>query len=168
MILDIYRDLFQRIYIFSPSITIDTTWLPVKRYIEKEMGVDTEKEQVYFDEYKPEDLHKIIDTQNKVVEYQKQKNNHTFFQILIVVDDFADSQEFSRQSKLLHSLFTRGRHSSISTIVATQKFNALHPIIRVNASSLYVFRLRNFSDLAVFLDEISALVGDKQTLLEIY
>ena len=63
MILDIYRDLFQRIYIFSQSITIDTTWLPVKRYIEKEMGVDTEKEQVYFDEYKPEDLHKIIDTQ---------------------------------------------------------------------------------------------------------
>ena len=47
MILDIYRDLFQRIYIFSPSITIDTTWTPVKNYIEKEMGVDIEKEQMF-------------------------------------------------------------------------------------------------------------------------
>lgn len=84
-------------------------------------------------------MQRLIDTQNKVVEHQKQKNNKTLFQICVVVDDFADSSEFSRSSKLLHSLFTRGRHSSISTIVATQEFNALHPIIRVNASSLYVF-----------------------------
>ena len=62
-------------------------------------------------------------------------------QILIIIDDFADDSSFSRQSKLLHALFTRGRHSQISTIVATQKFTALHPIIRVNASELFVFRL---------------------------
>ncbi len=29
MVLDIYRDCFSRIYIFSPSINVDTTWLPV-------------------------------------------------------------------------------------------------------------------------------------------
>ena len=44
-----------------------------------------------------------------------------------MIDDFADSPEFSRNSKLLHGLYTRGRHSQISTVVATQKFNALHP-----------------------------------------
>ena len=87
-----------------------------------------------------------------------------YFKFLISIDDFADSSECQIHSKLLHSLFTRGRHSSISTIVATQKSNALHPIIRVNASSLYVFRLSNFSDLSVFIDEISALVGDKKLL----
>ena len=79
MILDIYRDLFQRIYIFPPSITIDTTWTPVKNYIEKEMGVDIEKEQMFFDEYKHEDLQRIIDTQNKVVEHQKQKIIKLYF-----------------------------------------------------------------------------------------
>ena len=89
------------------------------------------------------------------------------FQILIIIDDFADDSSFSRQSKLLHALFTRGRHSQISTIVATQKFTALHPIIRVNASELFVFRLRNYSDLQTFLDEVSALV-DKKALLEMY
>ena len=31
MILDIYRDCFSRIYIFSPSIDVDQTWLPVKK-----------------------------------------------------------------------------------------------------------------------------------------
>ena len=75
--------------------------------------------------------------------------------------------KFSRNSKLLHSLFTRGRHSQISTVVATQKFNALSPIIRVNASDLYVFRLRNYSDLQAFLDEVSA-TAPKDAILEMY
>ena len=47
---------------------------------------------------------------------------------------FADNPEFSRQRKLLHSLFTRGRHSGISTICSTQKLTALHPILSVGAS----------------------------------
>ena len=84
-----------------------------------------------------------------------------------MIDDFADSPEFSRNSKLLHGLYTRGRHSQISTVVATHKFNALAPIIRVNASELFVFRLRNNQDLQTFLDEVSALV-EKPALLEMY
>ena len=30
MVLDIYLDCFSRIYIFSPSINVDSTWMPVK------------------------------------------------------------------------------------------------------------------------------------------
>ena len=75
--------------------------------------------------------------------------------------------KFSRQSNLLHSLFTRGRHDSISTIVSTQKLNALHPIIRVNDTALLVYRLRNHKELEAHLEETSALL-DKNTLLDIY
>ena len=39
MILDIYRDCFSRIFIFSPSIEVDATWGPVKNYIEKRTRV---------------------------------------------------------------------------------------------------------------------------------
>ena len=39
MIMDIYRDCFSRIFIFSPSIEVDMTWRPVKDYIEKHMKV---------------------------------------------------------------------------------------------------------------------------------
>jgi len=87
---------------------------------------------------------------------------------LVVVDHFADDNRFSRHSKLLHSLYTRGRHNSISTITATQKFTALSPIIRVNATQLFVYRLRNYRDLETFLEELGALMKDKKTLLEIY
>ena len=44
---------------------------------------------------------------------------------------------------------------------------ALSPLIRVNARSLYVFRLRNYQDLNTFLDEISAIV-DRNTLSQMY
>ena len=55
----------------------------------------------------------------------------------------------------------------ISTITATQKFTAIHPIIRVNATELFVYRLRNYRDLETFVEEVSA-VYDKKTLLEMY
>jgi hypothetical protein len=86
---------------------------------------------------------------------------------LIIIDDHADDPSFSRQSKLLHSLYTRGRHNMISTITSTQKFNAIHPIIRVNASDLYVYRLRNTKDLDTLIEEVSAVL-DKKTLLQLY
>ena len=55
----------------------------------------------------------------------------------------------------------------ISTITSTQKFNAIHPIIRVNASDLYVYRLRNTKDLDTLIEEVSAVL-DKKTLLQLY
>ena len=168
MILDIYRDCFSRIYIFSPSIDVDTTWLPVKHYIEHDMKVqNTKEEPIYFDHYDPEELNKIITTQHKVIDFMKKKNIKKLYSILVVVDDFADDPKFSRHSKILHALYTRGRHNSISTITATQKFAAIAPIIRVNATELYVYRLRNYKDLETFIEEVSA-VTDKKTLLQIY
>ena len=38
-ILDIYKDCFSRVYIFSPSINVDyQTWEPVKKYLDKEIN----------------------------------------------------------------------------------------------------------------------------------
>ena len=166
MILDIYRGCWERVYIFSPSINIDSAWLPVKKYLMEERNMGAE-DKLFFDEYDPEALEGIIDTQRQVVQHQKKEGHRKLFQVLIVVDDHADDPAFSRQSKLLHSLFTRGRHSQISTIVATQKYNAVSPIIRVNATELYVFRLRSIQDLSTVIDENSALL-DKATLMKIY
>ncbi len=168
MILDIYRDCFSRIYIFSPSIEVDLTWRPVKDYIEKHMKVKhTQEEPLYFDHYDPEALATILDNQHKITNFMKKRGDKKLFQILIIVDDFADHPGFTRQSKLLHALYTRGRHNMISTITATQKFSAIHPIIRVNATELFIYRLRNYRDLETFIEEVSA-VYDKKTLLDMY
>ena len=59
----------------------------------------TEDEPIYFDHYDPEALYKIINTQQKVIEYQKKQNHKKLFSVLIIVDDFADDPKFSRHSK---------------------------------------------------------------------
>ena len=168
MILDIYKGCFERIYIFSPSINVDVTWLPVKEYLAKTINLRDNEPELYYDFYDAESLERIIETQKKITEHLKsKKDTKKLFQILIIVDDFADDPVFSRQSKLLHALFTRGRHSCISTIVSTQKFCCIANIIRVNATELFVFRLRNYRDLETFIEEVSALI-DKKTLMELY
>ena len=167
MILDIYRDCFARVYIWSPSINVDHSWEPVKKYIEKDLKVNTSKEKIYFDEYNHEELENVIDTQFKLIDHMKKQEYKKLYNILIVVDDFADSPSFTRHSKLLHSLYTRGRHLMISTITSTQVLNALSPIIRKNITQLYVYKLRNYKDLETVLEELSALT-DKKTLLEMY
>lgn len=167
-IIDIYNGLFERIYIFSPSINVDMNWKPVKEHIKKHHHSTGDDLPFYYDHYDEESLATIIKTHSRVGEFQKtEKDTKRLFQILIVIDDFADNPAFSRNSKLLHSLFTRGRHSGISTIVSTQKFTAIHPIIRCNATEMYVFRLRSFHDLGSFLEEISALIN-KKALLQMY
>ena len=37
MILEQYRGVFEKIYIFSPSVNIDDSWIPVKKYIEQDL-----------------------------------------------------------------------------------------------------------------------------------
>ena len=124
LILKIYRGSFERIYIFSPSVHVDDTWRAVKKYITDVMKVDTEKEKVYYEEYDPIALKHIIETQHKVIDFQKNKQKD-LFSILIVVDDFADDPKFVRYSNILHGLFTRGRHNDISCILSTQNIMSL-------------------------------------------
>ena len=47
IILHVYRDCYERLYIFSPSVHVDQTWQAVKDYQEKIMNVkETPEEQL--------------------------------------------------------------------------------------------------------------------------
>ncbi len=70
----------------------------------------------------------------KITQYRRSDKND--FRILIIVDDFADDPSFTHKYKLLCALYTRGTCNIISSMPATQKINANHPIIRVNATEL--------------------------------
>ena len=81
-----------------------------------------ERERLYFDSYNPVELEAIVDAQHNATSYLKAQGHTSMFQILVVIDDFADSPEFTQQSKLLHVFYTRGRHQCISTITNTQVY----------------------------------------------
>ena len=47
MILDMYKGCFSRIYVWSPSIEVDSTWKPVKDYIRDHIK-PSDREKVLF------------------------------------------------------------------------------------------------------------------------
>ena len=76
MVLDIHCDCFNRVYICSQSISVDSTWIPAEEYIEKQMKVKSSKEDpICFDHYDPADLIKIIATRHKVTDYMNRITN---------------------------------------------------------------------------------------------
>ena len=101
LILKIYRGCFERIYIVSPTAHIDEAYKEVIRDIEKELKIDNKKEQYLFDEYNAEALTHIIDTQHKVIEYQKKMKMSKLFSCLLVIDDWAEDRVFMHKIKTL-------------------------------------------------------------------
>ena len=166
MILDIYRDCFSIIYIWSPSIKVDSTWRPVKDYIRDHIKPG-DRENYYFDSYEASELEQVIKTHQKIIDYRKEQKHKDLYQILVIVDDFADDVNFTRKSQLLHQLYIRGRHYMISTITATQVFRQISPVIRNNLTYLFIYILRTYGDLDAIVEEMSAIY-DKTTLLQIY
>ena len=171
----LYRGAFQRIFVFSPSIHIDSAWKPVFKYVEKTLGVDSEQEQWAFDEWDDEKLKEIVETQKAIIQEQKhQKAGKELYGIAIVVDDFADDPRVmasrsgaSAGGSMLNTLLVRGRHMQISTFMSVQKLRLAGSILRVNAQAICVFRLRNKLELDAIVEELSA-VYSKEQLLEMY
>ncbi|CAE7504604.1 FV3-083R, partial [Symbiodinium pilosum] len=158
-ILEQYRtadgsSVFERIYIFSPSIEIDDGWRPVKEFIENEMGVNTEREQVYFDKWDEGALRTIIEQQKKITKTSKH---------------WGEKTPLHRRTGdgALDTLFIRGRHMQISTWVSSQKLRLISAAVRVNTQFICIWRLRNQLELEAVLEELTALLP-KQELLAMY
>ena len=168
-ILDQYRtasgeSVFERIIVMSPSIEIDDAWKPVKHFIEHDMGVNTDREHVYFDKWDEGALRTIIEQQKKITRTTKEMGFKKLYQILIVIDDFADQPELHRRTGdgALDTLFIRGRHMQISTWVSSQKLRLISAAVRVNMQFMCVWRLRNQLELEAVLEELTALLPKKE------
>jgi len=170
LLIRMYRGCFQRIYVASPSVHLDSAWQPVKDYVRTVMGVP-EEEECFFDHWDEAKISEILETQRRVVEFQKrEKTSNKLFGICIVVDDFA-SEPCVMSSRAggssLNHLLVRGRHLAVSTVILTQKLRACGNLLRINLQALAVFRLRNRLELDAIIEELSA-VYDKKTLMEMY
>ena len=98
--------MFLKIYMWSPSIDADNTWKPVKDFIRDRIKPN-DREKCYFDSYDPAELEQVINTQKKITDYQKEQKHTYLYQILIVINDFADGTNSTRKSQHIHIyLFT--------------------------------------------------------------
>ena len=138
------KSCFSRIYVFSPSVTVDPIWQPVKEMIENEIldirNPNHAQKKFFFEEPDMEALHKILDQQFAIIELSRQKKRREEPQIAIILDDLSADTRFIRKNKLLHVLYTRGRHAKITTVTSVHKANIVAPIVRAQATALFNFR----------------------------
>ena len=138
----IYAGSFSRIYVFSPSVHVDSIWAPVKDYVYKRMVVPTD-EECFFDTWDDEKLREIVETQKSVIQHmEKEKASSELYGICIICDDFADDPRVlasragsAAGGSMLITLLVRGRHLMISTFILVQKMRLAGSILRVNAQA---------------------------------
>jgi hypothetical protein len=127
-----YHKIFDRVYIWSPSLhTAPSIKLPKDRT---------------FDLLEMDDL-------NKIIEEQKESDRHT----LLVFDDMVTVLE-KNMRPMLRLIYNRRHMSatgkgSISIIVTSQKFNKVPKELRVAASQVVMFNSQNRREMRDFYEE---------------
>ena len=158
LILDIYKGCFSRIFIWSSSIDLDPVWTPVKKYIEKDLNVNPEKEKVYFDTFNIDEMQKVLDLQHKINQFQKKNEHPKLFSVLFLIDDFIDQASFAKHNNLLNALYIKPRHYGVNIISSSQKYNGL------NSRQLIFFKLRNYKEVESVLDELAGVLISKKAM----
>ena len=153
MLLGPYRGIFDQIHVFSPSVDIDSAWVPVKEFAQHLEGSS------FHSEWDETALRHIMDEQrNKIKQLKDAKTRKPLPQVLTIIDDFADRWDIMHSaSNILTTLFIRGRHFGSSCWISSQKLTAISQVARVNFRFLLVWRLRNLKEIQSLLEELSAL-----------
>ena len=164
-----------RYYIFSHSIHQDSAWVPVKKCIEARLKIDPQKEDppLYYDQYEHAALQKIITQQHEMVKLAKKQGKKTLPSILVIFDDMLDDSQLmttrGSNSRLLASLYIRGRHDQISTLTSVQRFAGLNALVKSQSTFYIVYRLRSATDLEALSEFVSAVYpGGKKVVEAIY
>ena len=148
-----YRGAFDRIYLYSPSATLDKGRGPLRKYIDEIQHVSKD-EPTFFDEFDDTAMQEQIALQMRVAEYAKTAKMEVP-QVLFIVDDFADDERLHRGHTALASIAIRGRHFGASLWVSTQKYRALAPVIRTNLTALFCWPPANRLERKAIIEEIS-------------
>ena len=163
MLLSPYKKIYEGVYVFSPSVQIDSAWDPARDFVKNL------KHSGFYQEWNEKALMDILDAQRAKIKEQKDaKTTKPLSQILVIVDDFADCPDIMHSSgNVLTSLMIRGRHFGVSTWLSTQKLSAVSLVARVNFQAMLVWRLRNQKEIECLVEELSALYP-KRVLLSMY
>ena len=171
LLLRYYKDMFARIWFFSPSIKLDPQYAPLRKYLEKMS--DQDKEPLMFEDLDQGALSKILEDQRQICE-ECRKRKQPIPQVCVILDDLADRGDIlqkrqggSSGGSWLVTLATRGRHFGVTWIVSSQVLNLVGTVIRKNCRCMCCWRLRNHKEVMTLCEELSGIY-DQQTLLEMY
>ena len=119
------------------------------------------QEHDFFSESNFAAMEKILDEQFAIITFFLTEEAQTGTLQLIIIDDFSAEPMMIRNHRLVNRLYTRGRHARISTITSVHRIkNVVKPIVRAQATALFIFRQKAFLELQNFIEESSATVGE--------
>ena len=98
MLMGPYRNVYSRVYVFSPSCAegVDPLWDAWRKHIRK-LGIPDE-EQTMWSTWEPQILEELIERHTKVNAHLKRKRHKKGYVILALVDDSADQGD-----RVMHS-----------------------------------------------------------------
>ena len=162
MLLGPYKSVFDRISVWSPSAEVDSAWNPVREFAKHLEGSS------FHSNWDEPALREILDEQRRKIQELKQaKSKKPLPQLLVIIDDWADSPVIHVANSVISTLFVRGRHMGISCWLSSQKLTAISTVARTNFRFLLVWRLRNAKEIQSLLEELSAIYPVK-VLQEMY
>ena len=165
-----YKDVYSRVYIFSPSCAkgIDPAWDSWRKFNREYMKVPDE-EQTMWHTWEPHILEKLIKRHSKVNAHLKGQGKKKGYVICVLVDDWADSGDkvMHSSTNILTSLFVRGRHLGCACWLLTQKNRVVSLICRTNYCWMLIWRLRSAKERDQILEELDALM-DRRVLMQLY
>jgi hypothetical protein len=170
LLLRYYKDMFARIWFFSPSIKLDPQYAPLRKYLEAMS--DQDKEPLMFEDLDQPVLGKLLDEQRTITE-ECRKRKLKAPQVCVVLDDLADrgdiltKRQGGNKGSWLISLATRGRHFGVTWIISSQVLNLVGTVIRKNCRCMCVWRLRNHKEVETLCEELSGIY-DAKTIMAMY
>jgi hypothetical protein len=157
-----YRGCFERIYLYSPSASLDRGWDALRKYVAEEQGIDQSKEKTFFDEFDAEALQGQVDTQMKVAELAKARGMKEIPQVLWLFDDMADDPSvMHNNANLISSLAIKSRHYGGNAWFSVQKFRSLATIVRVNLTAMFIWPSPNMKERKAIVEELAGHHSEK-------
>jgi hypothetical protein len=119
-----YKTYFDRIYVFSPTVHTDDSWMDVRRF----------GNVLVFDVLDPKTLQELVDLHSYLV---KDCGVDQAPRVLFIFDDCLS--EKTLKSGPMKTLFFRGRHLNASFLIGSQSFMAVERALRLQLTNLFVF-----------------------------
>lgn len=152
-ILQLYKDFFDDIYVFSPTSKLDPTF----KQIIKIMNIPKSHLIKNFTNIK---LKKLF---NKISKVNKTKKQQDKVKVLIIFDDVVSQLNERKCSELIKLAFNH-RHFSVSYVITSQTFKSVFKKMRANFSGWSFWRADNRAELKDIVEEISGMFPKKEFL----
>ena len=152
---DFYNSMFQIKYIISPSLFNDRSARAFRQ----------DESAVLFDNYSNEIIDAVMDNQR----LDEEDNFQTQPFSLLLLDDCCDSRGAGNNNSKISQLCTRYRHLNLNIILSAQSINqGFSSLIRANARSIILKKLRNSKEYSKCLEQFGDLFGGDSNFNKMY